>query len=297
MDSLSGILAFVRTVEAKSFAGAARGLGISASGVGKSISRLEAELGVRLLSRTTRRINLTDEGALFFEHCRKVLDELERARGSLSQRRATPRGHLRLSVPSTIGKRVVVPRLPDFLRRYPEVTLELSLNDRWVNLVEDGIDVAVRIGALHDSSLVARRLGQQQLLTVASPAYLRRRKLGSLADLAQHECLVFRLPTSGRPRPWRFQQGGQAFEHAPRGRLTMDEGEALVEAARAGLGIAQVPSYMAAPALTDGSLLEVLSELGPAPDPIHAVHVNRENPSLALRKLIEFLAGLTELKG
>ena len=297
MDSLNGLQAFVHAAEARSFARAARALGLTASGVGKSIARLEAELGVQLLSRTTRRVSLTDDGVVFLEHCRRILDELELARSSVSNRRGAVRGRLRVSLPSTLGKNVIVPRLPELLRRHPELTLDMQLSDRWVNLVEDAVDVALRIGVLNDSSLVARTIGKQQVISVAAPGYLRGKTLATHADLAWHACLTFRLPTSGRERPWRFQDEAEAVELRPRARLILDDGEALVEAARAGLGVTQVPSYMAAAAIADGSLLEVLADQRPPPDPLHAVHAGRRNSRPAVRAFIDFIAAIPELRG
>lgn len=297
MDSLSGMLAFVHAAEARSFAKAAQALGLTASGIGKSIARLELELGAQLLRRTTRSVNLTEDGAVFLEHCRKILDELELARSSITNRKGIVRGRLRVSLPSTLGRRFIVPRLPELLRRHPELTLEIKLNDRWANLVEDAIDVALRIGALGDSSLVARAVGKHQVISVAAPTYLRGKPLTSHLDLVRHACITFRLPTSGRERPWCFRQAGEPLELRPRARLTLDDGEALVEAACAALGVAQVPSYMAAPAIAAGRLVEVLSAQRPAPDPLHAVHAGPRQARPAVRAFIDFLSGIPELRG
>ena len=296
MDQLSALLVFVRVVEARSFAQAAKIIGVTASGVGKSISRLEADLGVRLLSRTTRRLSLTDEGALFFDHCRRVLDELDQAQSVLSKRQASPRGRLRVSLPTTVGKRFICPRLPEFMERCPDVILELNMSDRWVNLVEDAVDVAVRIGTLHDSSLIARQLGRQQVITIASPAYLKERPLQGLDDLARHSCICFRLPSSGRERPWGFQQGGRDVELHPRSRLTIDDAEGLVVAVCAGIGVTQIPSYVATRALAEGAAVEVLSGLRPRPTPIHAVHASQKNVRPSVRAFIDFLTRIPELR-
>jgi LysR family transcriptional regulator, regulator for bpeEF and oprC len=251
--------------ELRSFTDASRALGITPSGVGKSIARLETSLGARLLHRTTRRIGLTDDGAVFFEQCRRILDELESARGLMSNRGAAPRGRLRVSVPITIGKRIIVPELTRFLAEHPDVELDVSLSDRHVNLVEDGIDVAVRIGSLADSSLVARPIGRQQVVTIASAAYLAANGVASLGDLALRRCISFRLPSTGRERAWTFRLEGRPVEWRPRSFLTLDDGEALVAAARAGLGVTQVPSYMADDALASGELVEFSRTCGRPP--------------------------------
>ena len=292
MEKLSGILAFVRAAETRSFSQAAKQLEVTASGVGKSISRLETELGVRLLNRTTRRVSLTDDGALFYEDCRRILDDLDAARCLVMNRSSAAQGRLRVSLPTTLGKLCVIPRLPAFLHAHPLVTLEVCLSDRWVALIEEGIDVALRIGRLADSSLVAKPLWQQQLVTLAAPGYLQGRDLDDTGMLVKHRCLVFRQPTSGQERPWSFRAGQQDVELRPRAFLTLDEGEALVEAARAGLGVIQVPGYMAHDAISRGELREVLRSVRPRPMPIAAVYSSQRNLPARIRAFVDWLAGL-----
>ena len=292
MDRLSGILAFVRAAESHSFAQAARVLDVTPSGVGKSISRLETDLGVRLLNRTTRRVSLTDDGAVFFEHCRRILDDLDAAQSLMSNRSAAPRGRLRVSLPTTLGKLFVIPHLAQFLERHPDLTLELSMSDRRVNLVEEGVDIALRIGTLNDSTLVAKPLWQQQVITIASPHYLQGQSIARMGDLALHRCLMFRWPTTGRERPWLFHIDGRTIDWRPRIFVTLDEGEALVEAVRAGVGITQVPSYMAGHALNRNEVVEVLSEIRPRPDPISAIYASQRNLPARTRAFIDFLTTL-----
>ena len=296
VEDLGAILAFVKAAELRSFTQASRALGITPSGIGKSIARLEASLGVRLLHRTTRRIGLTDDGAVFFEQCRKILDDLEAARRLMSNRGATPRGRLRVSIPITIGKRFVIPELTRFVAAHPDVELDVSLSDRRVNLVEDGVDVAIRIGHLADSSLVAKPIGQQQVVTIASTAYLAAGGIASLGDLALRRCFSFRLPSTGRQRAWTFRLDERAVEWRPRSFLTLDDSEALVAAARAGLGVTQVPSYMAYDALASGELVEVLPHLRPRPDPIHAVFASRHNMPARTRAFVDFVTSLRGLR-
>jgi len=295
VEDLGAILAFVRAAELRSFTLASKAIGITPSGVGKSIARLESSLGVRLLHRTTRRIGLTDEGAIFFEQCRHILDELESAVVQTSDRGVAPRGRLRVSLPLTIGKRVIIPRLMRFLAKHPNVELDVGFSDRHVNLVEEGIDVAIRIGRLADSSLVARPVGQQQIVTIAAADYLAEDAVMSLGDLALRRCLSFRLPSSGRERAWTFRLDGRTVEWRPRSFLTLDDGEALVSAARAGLGVTQVPSYMADDALASGELVEVLPQLRPHPEPIHAVFASRHNLPARTRAFVDFVASLEGL--
>lgn len=295
MNDLAAIVAFVKAAEQRSFTGAARLLGVTASGVGKTIGRLEEELGVRLLHRTTRRVQLTDEGAIFFERCRRVVEELEAARASISHRDVVARGKLRVSMPSTIGKRFVVPMLPRFVEKHPELELDVDLNDRRVNLVEEGYDVALRIGVLHDASLVARVIGQQQILTIASPSYPNVESLTSLGELSHQRCIVFRMPSTGRERPWGFRIDGRAIEWRPKPAMTLSDGEAIVAAVEAGLGIAQVPSLMAHDALSAGRLVELMHGHRPAPDPISAVFPSGKNLPARTRAFVEFLAGIPGL--
>lgn len=292
MDRLNGILAFVRTAESHSFALAAKVLDVTPSGIGKRISRLENDLGVRLLNRTTRRVSLTDDGSVFFEHCRRILEDLDQAHSQISNRSTEPRGRLRVSLPSALGRQFVVPYLKRFLDQYPKLTLEVSLSDRWVNLVEEEVDIALRIGVLSDSSLVARPLWQQQVITVAGPNYLRGRKVGAMAELVAHRCLIFRWPKTGRVRPWVFYMDGNTIEWRPRGFVTLDEGQALVDAARADIGIVQVPSYMAQEAIRKKELVELLEDIRPRPVPINAIYASQHNVPMRIRVLVDFLTTL-----
>ena len=296
MEDLRAIMAFVNAAELRSFTGAAKVLGMTPSGVGKSIARLEKSLGVRLLHRTTRRVGLTDEGTVFFEQCRRVLDELEAARTLMSNRSAAPRGRLRVSLPRTIGRRILVPALPRFIADHPNVELDVSLSDRRVNLVEEGIDVAVRIGTLSDASLVARPIGQQQVVTIAPTTLVSSTPIESIGDLAHHRCLSFRFPSTGRERAWTFRSEGRALELRPRAFITFDDGEGLADAVRAGLGVTQVPSYMAVDGLASGEASEVLSGFRPRPVPIHAVFASRRNIPARTRAFIDFVASLEGLR-
>lgn len=292
MELVSGMVAFVRVAETRSFVAAARSLGVTASGVGKAVNRLEDELGVRLLHRTTRRVALTDDGAVFLEHCRRVLDEIASARESLVERGSVARGRLRVSIPVFLGMLVVLPSLPAFTDAHPDVLLDVSLADRRVNLVEDGIDLAVRVGPLNDSSLGRRRLGAVEVLTVAAPHVVARAKLSTLGDLAFAPCVAFRQPTTGRERPWSFRVGGREVDWSPRARLVIDSGEGMVQAAIAGLGVTQVPGHMAVRGLADGSLVEILPTMRPAPLPVHAIFLSAGKLPPRTRAFLSFLAAL-----
>lgn len=293
----TGITAFVRVAELGSFTRAAHALGVTPSGIGKSITRLEDELGVRLLQRSTRKVSLTDDGALFLKHGRRVLEELDAARSTLSTRRGAASGLLRVSLPLTLGRQVVVPALPGFLARYPGLRVELSFSDRRVNLLEDGIDVAIRIGELQDSSLVARHVGEQQNITIGSPRQLAERRIQTIGDLATLPAVVFRMPSTGTPRPWRFRSGKRLIELRPTPLISLDDGEAIVSAIAAGLGVGQIPGYMATPALAAGEVIELLPNMREPVIPISAVYPSQRHLPSRTRAFIELCANLPELSG
>src|SRR5262249_18092994 len=195
MQDLRTLAIFVKVAERRSFVGAATDLGITQSGVSNAINRLENQLGVRLLARTTRRVSLTEDGAAFFERCRQVLADLEEPEPLLTEARLKPAGRLRVDMPVAFGRLKVVPLLADFHAQHPEVSLALSFTDRYVDLVEEGIDVSVRFGALQDSNLIARRLTQAQFRVVGAPSYFAtRRRPRRPEDLAAHNCLALPLP-------------------------------------------------------------------------------------------------------
>ena len=255
MDSFSGLESFVRAADLQSFARAGRDLGISASAVGKNVARLEAQMGVRLFHRTTRQVRLTAEGAMFHERCRRILDELGDARAMLQDAVATPRGRLRVSLP-TIGYRFLLPILPAFKARYPEIELDLDFNDRLVDVVAEGVDVAIRSGELVDSQLVARRLGPFSFVLAASPAYLAQHGVPQVpADLARHSCLRYKFVTGGKIEDWDLP--GLPTQLPPG--LVCNNMEAMLGAAVAGLGIAYMPDFLALDALRRGELQRVLA--------------------------------------
>jgi LysR family transcriptional regulator, regulator for bpeEF and oprC len=292
MAGLQAYIAFAETVKRGGFAGAARELGLSPSAVAKSITRLEAELGVRLFHRTTRTVALTSEGHELAERCRRIVEEVEALRDEAAGTRAEPSGMLRLNVPITFGKRVIVPKLAELVLRFPAITLEVAFSDRYADVVGEGLDAAVRIGPLVDSSLIARPFAQQTLITCAAPAYLHRRGIPSTpAAINSHACVMFRLPTSGRLRPWVYSRAGRTYELAPKPVAVFNDGEALVAAAASGLGLVQVPDYMATEALAGGSLREVLKHWRSPPAPILLVYPSARRVMPRLRALLELLAG------
>ena len=254
MDSFSGLESFVRAADLLSFAKAGRLLGISASAVGKNVARLEQQLGLRLFNRTTRHVRLTEEGAMFHERCRRILDELDDARAMMQDAVAAPRGRLRVSLP-TIGYRFLLPILPAFKARFPEIELDLDFNDRLVDVIAEGVDVAIRSGELGDSQLVARRLGPFNFVLVASPAYLAEHGVPQVpADLAQHSCLRYKFVTGGKIEDWDLP--GLPTQLPPG--LLCNNMEAMLGAAVAGLGVAYMPDFLARDSLCRGELQRVL---------------------------------------
>lgn len=251
-ENLARIATFVQTAESLSFVGAARQLGVSASAVGKSIARLEKSLGARLFQRSTRTIRLTDEGRLFYEQCRKVLDDLRDAEAMVSEATQTPRGRLRVSLP-TIGYRFLVPHIATFHQLYPDVELDLDFSDRLVDIIEEGFDAVIRSGDLPDSRLMSRLLGPFRFVLCAAPSYVQRRGIPpSIAALAEHDCLQFRFPTSGKIRDWPFADASTA--HHP---LTCSNMEAIRAVTIEGLGLGYMPDFLARGALADGTLLHI----------------------------------------
>lgn len=292
MSGLQGMVAFAQAVRQRSFAGAARELGLTPSAVAKSVARLEADLGVRLLHRTTRQVTLTSDGHALYERCRRIVDEIESLRAEAQAARAEPSGILRLNAPTTFGKKVLVPLLAQLVARFPQLELDLTLSDRYEDIVRGGFDAAVRVGHLADSTLIAHRFAAQQMLVCASPRYLAQHgKPRAPADLAAHRCLLFRMPSTGRARSWEFVVARQAVTFVPDAVVTMDDGEALVAAAAAGLGLTQVPHYMAQEDLAAGRLVEVLTAFRVPPMPISLVYPSSRQVTPRLRALQQVLTG------
>ncbi|MCP3710728.1 LysR substrate-binding domain-containing protein [Paraburkholderia sp. CNPSo 3274] len=288
MDNLNGIVAFVRVAQALSFVEAGHALGISASAVGKSIARLEQSLGVRLFHRTTRRITLTEEGQLFYERCHRMLEELRDTQELLSAAAQTPRGRLRVSLPA-IGYRFLLPVLPEFARRYPEIELDLDFNDRLVDLVEGGFDATIRSGALSDSSLMARRLGPFRFVLAAAPAYLARAGVPrTLSDLEAHACVRYRFPTTGKLQPWDLATGKEAPPEL-RAALVCNNMEALRGAVEAGFGIGYMPDFLVRDALATGTLATVLDEACEAPGQFSILWPSNRHLTPRLRAFVDFV--------
>ncbi len=259
MDSLSGLLAFVRAAEMRSYVAAGERLGVSASAVGKSVARLEDRLGLRLLNRSTRRISLTEEGALFFERCQRIVGEIAEAEAELARLTDAPRGRLRVSLPAA-GYRMLMPILPEFARRYPDIELDLDFNDRLVDVIAEGVDAVIRSGDFGNSLLKARKLGSFRFVLVGAPSYFAHRGVpGHPEDLRKHACLRYRFPTTGLLQDWKLVSQEAAPPLQLPATLTFNSVEGLISAAEAGMGIACLPDFAVREALVAGTLTPVLA--------------------------------------
>jgi DNA-binding transcriptional LysR family regulator len=298
MHTLQQLMAFAETAKHGTFAAAARQLGGAPSTLAKAVARLEAALGVKLFHRTTRQVTLTPDGERLFQRCQRVLAEVEDLQAEATGTRADLAGLLRVDLPITYGRRFVLPLLAELARRHPRLELDVRLNDGWADLVRDRIDLALRVGHLRDSTLVARRIDRQVLVLCASPAYLAERGTPKrVEDLSRHAAIRFRLPSSGRNRPWQFRQRGRAVELDPAAAVRFNDGEGLVEAARLGLGLCQVPDYMAADEIGRGELVEVLPACRPEPAPISVVVPSGRLLPARVRAAIDALQPLRQRAG
>ncbi|MCM5678107.1 LysR family transcriptional regulator [Schlegelella sp. S2-27] len=288
---LGSIEIFCKAAELGGFTPAAEALGLTPPAVSRSVQRLEARLGVRLFARTTRRVRLTDDGRLYYEQCRQALAQIEEAQRALSGQRGEVRGTLRVSVPSTYGHHRLLPRLPLFLQRHPEVSVDVQIANRNVDFIEEGYDVAIRRGEPQDTRLVARLLEHATLGVFASPDYLRRHGTpGTLDDLDRHLCIQFVLPSTGRALPWYFRDGGQDVERRVASRLCcLEDVVGCLNLARSGGGLAQGYHFVAATDLARGALLEVLQGHGGRSWPFYALYPQHRHLSARVRAFVDFL--------
>ncbi|WP_338868605.1 LysR family transcriptional regulator [Myxococcus stipitatus] len=287
---LDEILVFMSVVDAGSFVGGGRGVGLTRSAAGKALARLESRLGVRLLHRTTRQVSLTDDGRVFHEHCLQVLSALEDAEASVGRHTGTPQGVLRLTVPGAFGRLLVLPLLDEYLRAWPEVQVEVSFTDRVVDLIEEGFDLAVRIHAASaDTRLVSRLVARHRVFVCAAPSYLRARgEPTTLEELAEHDCLLFSSQT--RRQRWRLREkGGDWVSVEGRSRLRLDSGEAIRDAAVAGLGLAWLPGFLVDEDLEHGRLKAVLPSCESEAVPIMALYPSKRFLPAKVRRFIDLM--------
>lgn len=289
MDSLSDVAVFVTVVEAGSFAQAAERLKLSRSVVSKYVSRLEDRLGARLLNRTTRRLSLTEAGRVFFERSRRGLEDIAEAELEVSRLQASPSGVLRVNAPMTFGIQHVAPLLPEFLERCPDVSVEMDLDDRKVDVIDGGFDVALRSAEMEDSSLVARRLAPIRHAIVAAPAYLQRRGIPRTpAELHEHDIITFSLQRS--TQNWVFVgPDGVAESIAVEGRLRMNNSLALREALLGGAGITRTPTFLVGQDIRDGRLVSLLPDYRTLEVTLYVVYPQRRHLSPKVRAFVDFI--------
>lgn len=299
MDQLFCMRVFTRVVEHGSFARAADDLAVSRPTVTIAVSRLEKRLGARLLHRTTRRLSLTDEGRAYYESCVRILDEIAEAEDAISSARGALRGRLRVSVPQAFAQMTFFPALQRFMARHPELAVDVVLTDRAVDLVEEGIDCAVRGVELPDDSLlVARKLARTHRITCASAAYLAAHGTPrSIADLQQHECVCFMSPSTARLADWQFADGGRRVAFTPRGRLVVTSLEAAVAAAQAGAGIAQAPDSLVFRAILAGELQPILLDHVTEAPALLLVYPRNRYLTAKVRAFGEFVAEIYPTEG
>lgn len=291
MQDLRTLAIFVKVAERLSFVRAAADLGITQSGVSNAISRLEEQIGTRLLARTTRRVSLTEHGAAYFERCRQALAEIDEAETVLKAAQLKPSGNLRIDMPVSFGRLKVLPLLGAFQAQYPDIKLRVTLNNRYIDLIEEGVDVSVRLGRLQDSSLIARRLTGAQFSIVGSLRYFA--KFGRPKrpdDLADHNCLAFTYQDTRLAREWRFMQAGVETALTPRGTMSFSDGAAVCDAASAGYGLAQLQDYFVDTAVAEGTLVSVLDKFKPNVEPIWLVYPQTRHLTSKVRAFIDFMS-------
>jgi LysR family transcriptional regulator for bpeEF and oprC len=289
MDRLDVMRLFVRIAETGSFSRAARAAGVGQPTASKQIAALEARLGAQLLQRTSRGLSLTDEGQAYYEACLRLIGEFEGAEQAVGRGRASPSGLVRVALSAGFGRMYVVPRLPEFFARYPDLAVDIEISERHVNLIEDGLDVAIRIGFLADSALMARRIGSMGVVTTASRDYLAKfGEPGIPADLERHSAVIFM--SRGAPRAWEFKGPSGAIAIQPKGRVRTNDAEHIRAAVMAGLGVAHNASWLFAPDIASGALVALMKDYAPNPYPIHAVHPGGRIIPAKVKVFVDFLA-------
>jgi LysR family transcriptional regulator for bpeEF and oprC len=295
MDRFDTMLAFTRVVELSSFTKAAVSLNLPKATVSSQVLALEKRLRVKLLHRTTRHVSVTADGAAYYERAIRLLNELDETEASISNATTTPKGRLRVDVPGSIGRRILIPALADFFARYPEIELEVGCTDRPVDLLHEGIDCVIRGGQVLDESLVARRLGDLPLVTCASPGYIEKYGMpGSIADLERHSLVHMFSSKTGKNFAFDFLVNGVNVPILGRQQLAFNDLEACVSAAIAGLGIVQMPVFLAKEEMAEGKLLCVLPDVEIDTVPLHILYLQNRHLSTKVRAFVEWVAELID---
>lgn len=295
---LGSIELFCKAAELSSFTAAAQALGITPAAVSRSVGRLEARLGARLFVRSTRQIRLTDDGRSYYEQCEQALAQIEQAGRVVSGRQSEPSGTLRISVPTTYAHHRLFPLLPEFNAAFPKLKLEVSVSNRNIDFVEEGFDLAIRLGAPADSRLVARPIEEATLGVFAAPSYLKQRGTpATLADLRQHDCIPFVLPRTGRAVSWLFCEDGADIERAVDGPVrVLDDVLGCVSHARAGGGLCQIYHFIADAAVRNGELKEVLKPFGGRSRPFTILYPHNRHVAPRVRAFVDFVVARLAVK-
>ena len=285
MFNWEGVSEFVAVAEAESFTKASKRLGISTAQVSRQVSALETRMATKLFHRTTRKVSVTEVGKIYYQHCRQVLDGLEEAERAITNLQSTPRGLLKITAPVTYGEGTLAPLINDFIAKYPELEIKITLTNQKIDLIDEGFDLAVRLGQLEDSSMMAKRLGSRTQYVCASPNYLSTYGLPhSLSELEQHNCL------QGTLDYWRFQENGKTRNIRVRGNLTCNSGHALVDAAIKNIGIIQLPDYYVLPFIESGQLVPILEQNRQPEEGIWALYPHNRHLSPKVRMLLDYLS-------
>lgn len=293
MDKIRAMQVFAQVAEFGSFSKAAERLALPAATVTNTVQALEKHLGVRLLQRTTRKVTLTEDGTLYLERCQRLLAELEDTESLFARSGAKPRGVVRVELPERLARLRIIPMLPDFFERYPDIQLKLGATDRFVNLVGEGVDCAVRVGPLADSTLVARRIGEMEQINVAAKTYLDRHgRPRSLADLAGHLAVNYFSSRTGRDLAWEYVEDGELKTLKMRSAVSVASSDAYLACCRAGLGLIQVPRNGIEGLLASGELEEVLPAYRPEPLPVSVVYSHNRQMTPRVRVFVDWVAGV-----
>ena len=295
MDKLKSLMIFMRSVQYCSFSEAARQLGMAPSAVSRAVLRLEDELEVRLLQRTTRSLTLTEDGNRFYERCQQILNDLEEAELEVKQSQSMPIGTLRLDLSFTFGKMHIAPALLRFAAQYPKLNLNVSFNDHLIDLIEEGIDATVRIGMSSDNCLMMHHLATARYITCASPQYLAQYGTPTTpTELLQHRCVNFIYPQTRREPSWKFEQDGKFLDLSVDSYLRFDNSEVILEAVIQGAGVVQLPKFIAAKAIARGNLQPILQSYATQVGlPISVLYPQKRYLSAKVRVFVEFMTELT----
>ena len=292
MDRLKAMQTFVRIVEANSFSKAAQTLRLPRASLTATLQNLEAFLGTKLLQRSTRRLSLTPDGAEYFDKCLQILAAIEEAETGLRDQ-VNPKGKLRLDMPGSVGRHVVLPRIAEFCAAYPELELILSLTDRLADLTEEGIDCALRVGHLQDSAMIGRQIGSMRFVTCAAPSYLQRYGTPrSIDELREHRSVIHCSGRTGRPFDWDFDVDGSVVRVDMVGAVSVNDADAYVCCGLQGLGLIQPARYQVCGHLASGALVPVLEQWEPLPMPVSLLYPQNRTPTSKLRLFADWMTGI-----